>query len=122
MQTKILCLLVIVGIIIFGSVIYFNLDRTTAQINKYKCPETYTEDVVGVAEYRDTITSWTSEFFKENPNATMSDWSMAKTKLWVDNNCTIAIQRSKMSGTFSDLKPWERIDYEIQKMLQINAN
>ncbi len=82
-----------------------------------KCPEAYTEDVVGTTEYRNAITGWTSEFFKDNPKATMADWSKAKTQLWVENNCAVAIQRSKLSGKVSDLKPWERVDYEIQNAL-----
>ena len=66
-----------------------------------KCPEEYNEDNIGTAEYKEELTKWTSEFFKSNPKATMSDWSKAKTQLWVYNNCNIAIQRSKISGRFS---------------------
>ena len=82
-----------------------------------KCPEEYTEDNIGKAEYKEALIKWTSEFFKANPKATMSDWSIAKTKLWATNNCTTAIQRSKMSGKVYDLKPWELVDYEIQNTL-----
>jgi hypothetical protein len=82
-----------------------------------KCPEEYTEDNIGTAEYKEELTKRTVEFFKENPNATMSDWSMTKTQLWIDNNCTVALQRSKLLGKVSDLKMWEKVDYEIQNAL-----
>ena len=82
-----------------------------------KCPEEYTEDNIGKAEYKEALIKWTSEFFKANPKATMSDWSIAKTQLWIDNNCTVATQRSKLSGKISDLKPWQKVDYEIQNAL-----
>lgn len=82
-----------------------------------KCPESYPENEAGTKEYRDALTAWTSEFFEKHPQASMSDWSMAKSQFWLDNNCTMAIERSKMSGEVSGLKPWELVDYEIQKAL-----
>jgi hypothetical protein len=65
---------------------------------------------------------WTSEFFKANPKATISDWSIAKSKLWEDNKCISAIERSKMSGEVADLKPWELVDYEVQNTLNKTIN
>lgn len=116
-KTKTIYTLAIITVIIIGVIVYISINRETTQIYTYKCPEAYAEDEVGTIEYRKAITGWTSEFFKENPNATMSDWSKAKTQLWIDNNCTVAMQRSKMSGNVSDLKPWEKVDYEIQNAL-----
>jgi hypothetical protein len=117
-KTKTSYTLTFIAVFIFGAIIYFYKNPIPTQhINVYKCPEVYTEDADDTAEYKDALTKWTSEFFKENPKATMSDWSIAKTKLWVDNNCTVALQKSKMSGKVSDLKPWERVDYEIQNAL-----
>lgn len=82
-----------------------------------KCPESYPETDAGTKEYKDALTAWTSEFFEAHPQATMSDWSIAKSKFWTDNNCAVAIDRSKMSGEVSDLKPWELVDYELQNAL-----
>ncbi|MEI6553439.1 MAG: hypothetical protein WCO09_02625 [bacterium] len=106
--------LLIISVLLIG---YFYKNRLLPQQTKYKCPETYSEDSTGTVEYRKAIADWTLEFFKENPKATMSDWSIAKGQLWIDNNCTIAIQRSKLSGKVSDLKTWELIDYQIQSAL-----
>lgn len=82
-----------------------------------KCPESYLENDTGTKEYKDALATWTYEFFESHPQATMSDWSVAKSQFWRDNNCTVAIERSKMSGEVSDLKPWEQVDYKIQKAL-----
>ncbi|MFZ3011881.1 MAG: hypothetical protein WA060_02710 [Minisyncoccia bacterium] len=103
-------------VIIFFLALNFYLKIST-QSTHIKCPEEYTEDDIGTAEYREALSNWTSEFFK-TPQATMSDWAMAKMKRWEDNNCVIAIERSKMSGKVADLKPWERVDYEVQNAIQ----
>ncbi len=79
-----------------------------------KCPEDYLEDETGTEEYRNALIDWTVSFLEQNPQATISGWSTAKLKHWEDNNCKVAIERSKMSGEVTDLKPWERVDYEIQ--------
>lgn len=82
-----------------------------------KCPESYTEDDAGTTEYRNALIDWTSEFFETNPKATSSDWSIARSQFRIDNNCTVAIQRYKLSGKVSDLKQWERVDYEVQNAI-----
>ena len=106
----------IVIVIIISTFLYFH---ATQKLNTLtKCPEEYAENDIGTAEYREALSNWTSEFFKANPQATMSDWAIAKLKLWEDNNCVIAIERSKMSGNVADLKPWERVDYEVQNVIQ----
>jgi len=115
-KRKIIYILISTILIVICAYFYFNQIQKSVNPHQ-KCPEEYTEDNIGTSEYKEVLTKWTSKFFKENPKATMSDWSIAKTQLWIDNNCTIAIQRSKMSGTFSDLKPWEKVDYEIQNAL-----
>jgi hypothetical protein len=83
-------------------------------IVRQKCPEYYAEDDTGKAEYRYAMTEWTAEYFKTHSEATMSDWSKAKAKLWKDNNCTVAIERLKMSGRVEDLKPYELVDIAMQ--------
>lgn len=82
-----------------------------------KCSESYPENATGTKEYKDALTAWTYEFFESHPQATMSDWSIAKSQFWRDNNCTVAVGRSKMSGKVSDLKPWELVDYALQNAL-----
>lgn len=100
---------------------YFYINKAPKQtLAHQKCPEEYSEDNAGTAEYRNTLADWTNAYLKTHPEATMSDWSKAKSQLWVDNNCTVAIQRSKLSGNVSDLKPWEKVDYEVQTMLDKN--
>ena len=96
---------------------YFYKNPTVKQVGALKCPESYTEDDAGTTEYRNALIDWTSLFFEINPKATMSDWFMAKLKLLEDNKCVIALQRLKMSGKVSDLKPWEKVDYEVQNAI-----
>jgi len=72
-KTKTIYILAFAIVIIIGVIIYSNINQEPTQINAYKCPETYGEDVVGTKEYREDVTDWTSEFFKANPRATMSE-------------------------------------------------
>lgn len=124
MRKKIAYILIPVILIAFCTFFYFYKSPTVKQIKVYKCPEAYAENEIGTTEYRNKLIDWTSELFKINPNATTSDWSLAKLKLLEDNNCSIAVQRSKMSGEVVNLKPWELVDYEVQSSLNktINSN
>jgi len=107
---------IVVLLAIFFCYIYINkVPKQT--LTHQKCPEEYSEDDAGIAEYRNTLTDWTGAYFKTHPEATMSDWSKAKLQLWIDNGCTVAIQRLKLSGNVSDLKLWEKVDYEMQTVL-----
>lgn len=112
--------ILILIILIALAILYFYYRNESDNLSK--CPENYTEDNTGTEEYRNALINWTAKFFKANPNATISDWSIAKLKLWEDNNCTIALERSKLSGNVSDLKPWELVDYEVQKSLDKAIN
>ena len=109
-------------LIVFVSILYFYKTPILKQANTLKCPESYQENEIGTTEYRNALIDWTTEFFKANPKATMSDWSIAKSKLWEDNKCISAIERSKMSGEVADLKPWELVDYEVQNTLNKTIN
>jgi len=91
-------------------------------LSGFKCPESYTENDAGTEEYRNALIKWTSIFFETHPKATSSDWLIAKSRLWVDNNCLEAIRRSKLSGAVADLKAWERVDYEVQNSLDKTIN
>jgi hypothetical protein len=113
-KTKVYILIVFLIAVAF---FYFYKNPTVRQVNAQKCPEDYTEEDAGTTEYRNALIDWTSSFFKTNPKATMSDWSIAKSKLWEDNNCKVAIERSKLSGKVLDLKPWELVDYEVQNAI-----
>jgi hypothetical protein len=115
--TFISSLFVIMYLIAFCYSIYPTQSRV-----HYKCPENYTEDDTGTAEYKDALVNWTTAFFKAYPDATMSDWSKAKLQLWLDNNCVVAIQRSKMSGEVVNLKQWELVDLEVQNALGSATN
>jgi hypothetical protein len=110
---------IVIGIIIvlIFSTAWLLFGQNTKKPTTPKCPESYPENEAGATEYKDALIAWTSEFFEKHPQASMSDWSMAKSQFWLDNNCTMAIERSKMSGEVSGLKPWELVDYEIQKAL-----
>lgn len=123
--TKTKALILIVILIVFLTIVtifYFHKTPAQQQANIYKCPEAYAEDDAGAKEYRNALIDWTLLFFKANPKATTSDWSLAKLKLWWDNNCVVALERSKLSGKMSDLKKWELVDYEVQNGLDKAIN
>lgn len=122
MKRKITYTLIVIIFIILCVIFYFYKSPTVKQANIYKCPENYTENDIGTTEYRKVLIDWTSKFFKANSQATISDWTKAKSRLWMDNNCDIAIQRSKMSGNVAELKQWERVDYEVQSTLDKTIN
>jgi hypothetical protein len=105
-----------VVILIIGFFVYRSFVPKQAIVHQ-KCPEYYAEDEVGKAEYKNAMISWTEEFFAAHPEATVSDWSIAKAKLWAYNNCVIAMQRLKMSGKVEDLKPYELVDIAMQNAL-----
>ncbi len=96
---------------------------TSKQISIHqKCPEDYAENDAGTAEYEKAMLDWTKNYLTihSEPTAsvpTVSGWAEARTKLWSDNNCTVALQRLKMSGKVADLKPYELIDNKIQTVL-----
>lgn len=122
-KTKILCICIF--IVFFGLCAIFYFYKTPAPklvATQFKCPENYTEDDAGAVKYRNALIDWTTSYFETNPKAVMSDWSMAKSQFWVDNNCIEAIRRSKLSGMVADLKPWEKVDYEVQNALDKAIN
>jgi uncharacterized protein YxeA len=122
MKRKTTYILIVIIFTILCVIFYFYKSPTVKQANVYKCPEDYTENDIGTTEYRNALIDWTAEFFTTNPKATISDWTQAKSKVWMDNKCYIAIQRSKMSGNVADLKPWEKVDYEVQNTLDKTTN
>ena len=122
MKRKTTYILIVIIFIILCAIFYFYKSPTVKQADVYKCPEDYAENDIDTTEYRNALIDWTSSFFKANLKATISDWTQAKSQLWMDNNCDIAIQRSKMSGNVADLKPWEKVDYEVQNTLDKTIN
>lgn len=58
-----------------------------------KCPDDYKTDDAGSAEYLAATNAWTNDFFDTHPDATPTDWALARQQFWVDNNCTAALQR-----------------------------
>ena len=116
MKTKLFYICTSFILIVICAIFYFqkNSALKPTSIQQFKCPESYTEDDTGTEEYREALVDWTASFFEENPKATISDWSMAKLKLWEDNNCAMALERSKLSGEVADLRPWELEDYTVQ--------
>jgi uncharacterized protein YxeA len=117
MKRKIFYTCILVIFITLCTFFYFYKNQVPQQANGYKCPESYTEDDTGTTEYRNALINWTSLFFEANPKATSSDWSTAKLKLLKDNKCVVALQRLKMSGKVTDLKPWEQVDWAVQESL-----
>ena len=117
MKNKILYICIICGAVILCATAGFFIYKSSTSeksLVHFKCPEDYVENDTGTAEYKNAMVDWTSEFFKAHPEATVSDWTMARAQLRIDNNCVIAIQRAKMSGKVADMKPYELVDYNMQ--------
>lgn len=57
-----------------------------------QCPDEYADTDAGSAQYLADFDKWTNDFYGTYPGATLSDWSNARYKFWVDNNCTSSIQ------------------------------
>lgn len=118
MKNKIIYIFIICGLVLASGAFYVYKSLPVKQtVVTQKCPEDYAENDIGTAEYKDALVEWTTDFFEAHPEATMSDWSRAKTQFWMDYNCTVALQRLKLSGRVEDLKPYELVDYEIQNAL-----
>lgn len=110
-----ICIICVVVVSVAGFFVYKN--QNSEGVAQFKCPEDYAENDVGTAEYAEALANWTFSYFEKYPEATVSDWSMAKTQLWTDNNCKVALERLKLSGKVEDLKPYELVDYKIQTVL-----
>ncbi len=118
MKRKILYISIFI-LVALGTFFYFYKNSAPEPVSaRPRCPESFPENDIGTAEYRNALIDWTSKFFEANPEATMLEWSEAKSQLWKDNNCVIALSRSKLSGKVADLKPWEKVDYALQNAIQ----
>ena|SRR5258708_2401280 len=89
-------LLVTASFLVFG---YFKIrpsvqDRIYAQL---KCPDDYATENEQMA----AVDLWTNEFYDQHPGATLSGWSAARHKFWVDNNCTAALKRYEEAKALS---------------------
>jgi hypothetical protein len=119
-KSKIIHLCIICVAVILCVVVAFFVYKSSTPKKSFvhqKCPEEYAENDAGIAEYEKVMVAWTLDYLKTHPEATMSDWAKAKTQLWTDNNCVVALQRLKLSGKVADMKPYELIDYDIQNAI-----
>ena len=103
---------IIIEILVVGVIIFFALkfnkfealsDFTAVvrQANAYKCPDDYATE----KEQMTAMNNWTNEYYDNHPGATLSDWSIARYKFWVDNKCEKAIERyNEAKNGKADLK------------------
>ena len=62
---------------------------TSPQRTQAKCPDDYATE----KEQMTAMNKWTNKYYDNHPGATLSDWSIARYKFWVDNKCEKAIER-----------------------------
>jgi len=120
MEKKIVYIWIICVVVILCAVTGFFVYKSSTSEKSFvyfKCPENYAENDTGTAEYEKATIAWTEDYLRAGPGPTVSGWAMAKTQLWLDNNCAVALQRLKMSGKVADMKPYELVDYNIQTAL-----
>lgn len=91
MKKAILFIIIFLGII---TTAYFSSKPTQTQnTTLQKCPDEYANTDRGSAEYLKDFDLWTNDFYDNNPEATLADWSKARYNYWVENDCQAAIAR-----------------------------
>jgi hypothetical protein len=87
-----------------------------------KCPDEYANDDAGSAEYLASMDSWTNNFYDLHPNATLSDWSAARHQFYVDNNCTLALQRYQDAADGkADPEIMKQIERSLRETIESHA-
>jgi hypothetical protein len=87
-----------------------------------KCPDEYATDDTGSAEYLASMDSWTNNFYDLHPGASLSDWSAARHQFYVDNNCTLTLQRYQdAEDGKADPETMKRIEMGIREAINNNA-
>ena len=90
MKRKIIYISIFVIIIATCAVFYFYKSSSAEQA---RCPDDYATDDAGSAEYLASMDKWTNDFYDAHPGSSLSEWATARHQFWVDNDCTLALQR-----------------------------
>lgn len=71
------------------------------------CPDDFKDSESEIASF----TEWANEFWEDNPDATISDFSQARVNFWRENHCTEALKRYDdfMAGN---------VDKETQQLIE----
>jgi hypothetical protein len=78
------------------------------------CPDDFTNDDAQLS----AMNSWTNSFFDSHPDATMTDWANARHQFYVDNKCTISLQRYEdAKNGKADPETMKRVDNAIQEVI-----
>ena len=110
MKTKVLylCLLVI---LCGGSYFISSYLHPTTQ----KCPDDYSNDDAGSAEYLAAMDKWTNDFYDAHPGATLSDWAEARHQFYISNHCAAALERYEQAKAGkADPEIMKRVDNVIR--------
>ena len=78
---------------VFAFVVFVNngyrFDNISYKTNNPICPDDFKDSKQKIALF----TEWGKEFWENNPNATVRDFSKARVNFWKENNCTEALKR-----------------------------
>lgn len=86
-----------------------------------KCPDEYGTDDVGSAEYLASVDTWTNNFYDLHPDATLSDWSVARHQFYIDNDCTEALKRyQEATDGKTDPEAMKQIEMGIRESIEIH--
>ena len=80
-------------IFIIGVMLWSDYNDHTGTSITSKCPDDYGTDDAASATYLAATNKWTNDFYDTHPDATLTDWAVARQQFWVDNNCTASLQR-----------------------------
>ena|SRR3989344_531060 len=103
MTNKSKIILIVLGVLIIGIVIYFSLLKGAA-VDSLKCPDDYTDDA-----RTEGMVLFTNLFFDAHPDGSLGDLAEARIQFYKDHNCTAALKR---------LEDAQRIDDVIYDLIQ----
>lgn len=69
---------------------YFKVPEPKA---RHICPEDFPETDAGFEEKRVALDGWINGFYDKNPNASLSEFSKARFKFYLENKCDRTLQR-----------------------------
>jgi len=102
-----------IAALLFIGAFFFYTFSTPA---KAKCPDDYGTDDAGSAEYLADTDKWTNDFYDQHPNATLTEWAMARKQFWIDNDCTATLERYEQAKAGNaDPKTMEMVNEVLQE-------
>jgi len=117
-KIRIYLFVAILFVLFFGIYVYQgSTDKFSVQ--KQPCPDEFSDTDAGSAEYLIAIDKWTNDFYDTHQGASLSDWSEARFRFWIENDYVEAIKRYKEANAGkADTEVMERIQEGLREALE----